>query len=53
MDSSLPGASSHGIFQARILVGLLFPSPGDLITQVTNENLLYSTVKSTQSVLVA
>ena len=26
----LPGSSVQGIFQARILCGLLFPSPGDL-----------------------
>ena len=25
-----PGSSAHGIFQARILSGLPFPSPGDL-----------------------
>ena len=30
MDCSLPGSSVHGIFQARSLDGLLFPSPGDL-----------------------
>ena len=30
MDSSPPGCSAHGIFQARILVGLPFPSPADL-----------------------
>ena len=30
MDCSLPGFSVHGIFQARILSGLPFPSPGDL-----------------------
>ena len=29
-DGSLPGFSVHGIFQARILGGLPFPSPGDL-----------------------
>ena len=28
MDCSLPGCSVHGIFQARILEGLPFPSPG-------------------------
>ena len=39
----------EGAFQST----MLFPSPGDLITQVINENLLYSTMKSTQSVLVA
>ena len=30
MDNSLPGFSVHWILQARILSGLLFPSPGDL-----------------------
>ena len=30
MDCSLPGSSVHGIFQARILSGLPFPSLGDL-----------------------
>ena len=30
MDCSLPGASVHGISQARILEWFPFPSPGDL-----------------------
>ena len=30
MDGSLPGSSIHGIFQARILEWVAFPSPGDL-----------------------
>ena len=30
MDCSPPGSSVHGIFQAGILSGLSFPSPGDL-----------------------
>ena len=30
MDNSPPGSSLRGIFQARILSGLLFPSPRDL-----------------------
>ena len=30
MDCSLPGSSIHGIFQARVLEWLPFPSPGDL-----------------------
>ena len=30
MDYSPPGSSVHGIFQARILSALPFPSPGDL-----------------------
>ena len=30
LDCNLPGSSVHGIFQARILEGLLFPLPGDL-----------------------
>ena len=31
MDCSSPGSSVHGILQARILEGLPFPSPGDLL----------------------
>ena len=31
MDRSLPGSSVHGILQARILGGLPFTSPGDLL----------------------
>ena len=30
MDCSPPGSSVHGIFQARVLSGLPFPSPVDL-----------------------
>jgi len=30
MDCSLPGSFVHGIFQARILEWVAFPSPGDL-----------------------
>ena len=30
MDCSLPGSSTHGIFQAKYWSGLPFPSPGDL-----------------------
>ena len=30
MDSSLPGSSVHGIFQAKVLEWVAFPSPGDL-----------------------
>ena len=30
MNCSLPGSSIHGIFQARILEWVAFPSPGDL-----------------------
>ena len=30
MDCSPPDSSVHGIFQARMLEGLPFPSPGDL-----------------------
>ena len=30
MDCSLQGSSVHGIFQARVLEWLPFPSPGDL-----------------------
>ena len=31
MDCSLLGSSVHGIFQAGILHGLPFPTPGDLL----------------------
>ena len=31
MDGSPPGSSVHGISQARLLGGLSFPSPGDLL----------------------
>ena len=31
VDCSPPGSSIHGILQARILSGLPFPSPGDLL----------------------
>ena len=30
LDCCLPGSSVHGIFQARVLDGLPFPTPGDL-----------------------
>jgi len=30
MDCSPPGISVHGIFQAKILEWIAFPSPGDL-----------------------
>ena len=30
MDCSPPGSSVHGAFQARMLEGLPFPTPGDL-----------------------
>ena len=30
MKCSLPGSSVHGIFQARVLEWVAFPSPGDL-----------------------
>ena len=36
MDCSLPCSSAHGIFQARILGGLPFPAPEDLLTQGSN-----------------
>ena len=43
IDCSLPGSSLHGIFQARILDGLPFPSPRNLIfpTQGLNPRLLH------------
>ena len=31
MDCRLPGSSVHGILQARILEGLPFPPPGDIL----------------------
>ena len=31
MDCNPPGSSVHEIFQARIVEGLPFPSPGDLL----------------------
>ena len=31
VDSSLPGSSAHGRFQARILERVRFPSPGNLL----------------------
>ena len=31
MDCSLPGSFVHGVLQARILEGVLFPFPGDLL----------------------
>ena len=31
MNCSLPGSSVHGIFQAKILEWVVFPSPGDLL----------------------
>ena len=40
MDHSPPGSSVHGIFQARILGWVSFPSPGDLPNQGSNPNLL-------------
>ena len=30
MDCSPPGSSIHGVFQARVLKWVAFPSPGDL-----------------------
>ena len=30
MDHSLPGSSIHGIFQARVLEGLIFSSPRNI-----------------------
>ena len=35
LDCSLPGSSVHGILQARILRGLPFPSPGNLLNPGT------------------
>ena len=37
MDYSLPDSSVHGIFQARILGGLPFLSPGDLPDSLPSE----------------
>ena len=41
IDCRLPVFSVHGIFQARILNGLPFPSPADLLTQELNLGLLH------------
>ena len=35
MDYNLPGSSVHGISQARIRDGMLFPTPGELIDSGT------------------
>ena len=40
MDSSPPGSSAHGIFQAKILSRVPLPSPGDSI-QGSNPRLLH------------
>ena len=39
MDCSLSGFSVHGIFQARVLGGLPFPSPGAFPTHESNPGL--------------
>ena len=41
MDCSLPGSSVHGIFQARILEGVPFPSRGDLPDPGIESRLLH------------
>ena len=41
MDYSLSGFSIHGIFQARVLEWVLFPSPGGLPTQELNPHFLH------------
>ena len=40
MDFSPPGSSVHGILQVRILEWVAMPSPGDLLTQGSNPDLL-------------
>ena len=40
-DCSLSGSSVRGIFQARVLEWLLFPSPGIFLTQGWNLGLLH------------
>ena len=40
MDYSLPGSYVHGIFQARILEGVPFPTLGDLLTQAAHPHFL-------------
>ena len=42
MDCSPPGSSVHGIFQARILEYVAFPSPGDLPIPETEPDSLTS-----------
>ena len=47
MDCSLPGSSVHGIFQARTLEWVAFPSPEDLpLAQESNLRLLHWQVYS-------
>ena len=41
MDCSLPGSSIHGVFHARILEWVAFPSPGALPNPGTNLHLLF------------
>ena len=41
LECSLHGSSVHGILQARILPGLLFPPPGDLPDQGLNPRLFH------------
>ena len=41
MDCSLSGSSVHGIFQARVLEWMPFPSPGIFQTQEPNPGLLH------------
>ena len=41
MDCSLPGSSVHGIFQARVLEWVAFPSQGIFPTQELNLGLLH------------
>lgn len=38
MDCSQPGLSVHGVLQAKVLSGLLFPSPGDLPDPIKPES---------------
>ena len=42
VDCSSPSSSTHGIFQARILEWLPFPSPGDLPNSLTEPSFLVS-----------
>ena len=46
MDCSLPGSSVHGIFQARVLEWIAFPSPGDLPAEPESPTLQAGTLPS-------
>ena len=51
MDCSLPGSSVHGIFQARILKWVPFPSPGGEELAQTHVHLPNPRIKSVSPAL--